>query len=245
MIEKISKLLRKWPILYRLAISIYWNLKPRRIEEILIGTKSREKYWANRSIAQGYWATMNHPSKSYLIDKISCFEPINSVLEVGCASGAHLYLLAQKYPSAKIVGVDINDEAIEYGNKHLQSDGISNVQLICSKADELDYFVEKSFDIVFTLALLVVVGPDKIATTIKQLLRISRRELILMECHSFGYKKYSKGRGFYYHGNWIRDYKALLKEFVDGEKIRISRIPTNVWPDEPWSQFGAVIEVDC
>jgi len=75
------------------------------------------------------------------------------------------------------------------------------------------------------------------------MLSIARRELLLMELHSFGYQKDPKGTGFYYGGNWLRDYVALLKQFVSEKQIQITKIPEEARPTKPWIQFGAIIEV--
>lgn len=241
---KVTSFLKKCPLLYKYLSLIYWNLQLSHIQELLMGSKAREKYWSKRTIGKGYWESIGFPSRSYLVDRISSYEPINNILEVGCASGPNLYLLAKKYPNAKIVGVDINAEAIEYGNTCFKKNGIPNVQLICRKADELDVFSERSFDIVFTNALLFAIGPDKIHQVVKGLLNITRRELILMELHLFRNRKDPKGNGFYYGGNWLRDYESLFLQYVDKSQIRINKIPVNVWPYEPWSKYGALIEIE-
>ena len=48
------------------------------------------------------------------------------------------------------------------GNEQLAQEGIPSVRLMVGKADELDQFQNSSFDIVFTNALLIYAGPDKI-----------------------------------------------------------------------------------
>lgn len=64
-------------------------------------------------------------------------------------------------------------------------EGISNVKLLEGKADTLGEFQDKSFDIVFTNALLIYIGPDEIREVVKEMIRITRKALILMELHSF------------------------------------------------------------
>lgn len=208
-----------------------------------MGTKVKEKLWAGRTIAQGYWDGREHPSKQFLTERIAALSPINSILEIGCASGPNLYLLAKKLPHTHIVGIDINEEAVAYGNAQFVKEKILNVELLVGKADELKQYQDKAFDIVFTNALLIYIGPDKIKEVIKEMIRITRKALVLMELHSFQSGKKDDGRGSYYGGNWVRDYAALLGQFVPREKIRISKIPEHVWPVEPWRQLGVVVEV--
>lgn len=233
----------RWPAAYRFVSRIYWTLKFQHLKELLLGTKVRERWWADRSIAEGCWNNRDHASKHYLVQKIASFSPFYSILEVGCASGPNLYLLAKRFPQAQIVGIDINPRAIQYGEAQFAQEGLSNVRLLVGKADELGQFRDRSFDIVFTNALLIYIGPDKIKKVLQQMLRITRRALVLMECHCFGYHKDPYGSGFYYGGNWLRDYAALLKQFVPQGRIRISKIPEEVWPVQPWKEFGAIVEV--
>ncbi len=241
--EQLKRLLRKWPALYNLVSKIYFTLQFEHLLELLMGTKVREKQWAGRPIAEGYWDNRDHPSKHYLAERIAAYQPVNSILEVGCASGPNLYLLAKKFPQAQIVGIDINQAAIEYGSKRFAEEGITNVKLLVGQADKLGEFQDRTFDIVFTNAVLIYIGPDKINKVIPPMLRIAGKALVLIECHCFEASKDPEGRGFYYGGNWLRDYIALLKQFVPEDRIRVTKTPEDVWPGEPWRTFGAVIEV--
>jgi predicted O-methyltransferase YrrM len=242
--QRMVDVIKKSPALYRCASKLYWALRPVHLAELLMGTRAREKHWARRQIAEGYWGNRDHPSKYFLTERIAAFAPIDSILEVGCASGPSLYLPAKKFPRAKIVGIDVNAEAVQYGNKRFGKEGISNVKLMVGKADELGEFQNGAFDIVFTNALLIYVGPDKIKEVIKEMIRITNKALVLMELHCFGANaKDPSGMGVYQGDNWLRDYASLLKQFVSAERVRVTRIPEGVWPVKPWNQWGAVIEV--
>ena len=242
--QGIAQIIRHWPAFYHPVSKIYWTLQLQHLTELFIGTRARERWWAGRSIAEGYWGNRDHPSKHFLADKIAAFSSIHSILEVGCASGANLYLLAKEFPRAQITGIDINQEAVQYGNTQFAREGISNVKLLVGKADELGEFQDRAFDIVFSKALLIYIGPDKIKNVIQGMIRITRQALVLMELHCFEPDtKEPLGLGIYYGGNWIRDYVALLKQFVSPEQIRVTKIPDDVWPAEPWKKLGAVIEV--
>jgi len=83
--------------------------------EPFIGTKAREMEWAARhNLAEGYWAGREHPVKHYLADVVFSldFTP-KTILEVGCASGPNLYLLAKKFPNTKISGVYLRHVATD------------------------------------------------------------------------------------------------------------------------------------
>lgn len=258
--EHLKHLLKKSPRLYALVEKVYSYsaLKLRYLKERLLGTRVAEREWATRHLRGGndwnnakhtgdsdewiksYWDSRDHSHRRFLLEHISKSSPVSSILEVGCNCGPNLYLLAKKFPDAEIVGIDINPEVVQRGNEWFAQAGIKNVKLLVGKADELGQFEDKSFDIVFTDAVLIYIGPDKIKEVMKGMLRIARKALLLFEWHSFGRK--SKPSGIYV-GHWTRDYVALLKEFVPERNIRIIKMPAEIWPDKNWQKYGAVIEV--
>lgn len=176
-----------------------------------------------------------------MLERIAKLAPVSSILEVGSSSGPNLYHLAKMFPNAHIRGVDINPYAIEYGNKRLTEEGISNVKLSVSKADELGQFKDQEFEVTLTMGLLICIGPDKIERVIKDLIRVTRRAVFMMEWHYFKSKgKDSHALGVYHKEFWTRDYAALLKRFVREDQVRVTKLPEE-WGF--WTDFGALVEV--
>jgi len=175
---------------------------------------------------------------------MTAFSPISSVLEVGCSWGMNLYLVAKRFPKAQVRGIDINPSAIQRGIEWFAQQGMPKVALSVGKADNLGEFQDRSFDIVFTDSLLIYIGPDKIMEVMRELIRITRRVLILLEFHSFQSQARPKDAlGVHYSDFWKRDYVALMKNFVPEEQIHVIKIPEEVWPVTGWKDLGAVIEV--
>jgi ubiquinone/menaquinone biosynthesis C-methylase UbiE len=259
--EGLKRLLKKFPRLYSFVEKIYsfGALKFRYLQERFLGTRLAEREWATRHLRRGsdwndtkhagdndewirgYWDSRDHSHRQFLLEHITKFSPVSSILEIGCNCGPNLYLLARKFPNVEIVGIDINPAAIQKGNEWFTQEGIRNVKLLVGKADELEQFEDKRFDIVFTDAVLIYIGPDKIKEVIKGVLRIARKALILFEYHSFGCAADPRG---VYVGHWMRDYAALLKEFVPQEIIHIAKMPEELWADKYWQKYGGVVEVD-
>lgn len=257
--EQLKHILRKWPALYRFVETSYHTMRFRHLKECLLGTGVREREWATRHFHEderirddwgrghddwikSYKDSTDHPHRQILIETVSKYNPLN-ILEIGCNCGPNLCILARKFPGAEIKGIDINPLAVQKGNEWLAQEGISNVKLLESKADELRQFQDKSFDVVFTDAVLIYIGPDKIKEVIRDMVRITRRALILVEWHSEDQRKDPDGLGVYYLGCWKRDYVALLKQFVSEEQIYVTKITEDIWPEKNWSEVGAVIEV--
>jgi ubiquinone/menaquinone biosynthesis C-methylase UbiE len=238
----------------------YCHLRFRYLKYLLIGTKISENEWATRHLRgagrsrddwgkgcddwiEGYWNSQSHPHRSFLVNTISKFNP-SSILEVGCNCGPNLYLLARRFPDAEIVGVDINPEAIQRGKELLKREGISNITLLEGKADDLGRFQDKSFDVVFTDAILIYIGQDKIRRAVSEMLRVGSKALVLIEWYNFDSdQRDPDGLGVYYKSLWKRDYKALLKQFVREEQITVTKITEDLWPSTNWCDVGAVVEV--
>jgi ubiquinone/menaquinone biosynthesis C-methylase UbiE len=241
--DKIKTLLKRWPSLYYFVQVWYWRVCSLKIR--LVGTKIVEKRWAKiknkNQIIKEYQEGRNHLHRQLLIRKIESYFPVSSILEIGCNCGPNIFLLAKKFPKVEIYGIDINPLAIQIGKEFLTKEGISNVKLLVGKADELNQFQDKSFDIVFTDAVLMYVGPDKIKKVIKETARIAKKVLIFTEWH---YKE-QKGLGAYdpHFGLWKRNYLDLLRDFFSEDQIYISKIPEELWPNENWQKFGYLIEV--
>jgi len=243
--NRLISIIKRWPWLYHCATKVYWTFYPEHVKEILLGTRARERYWSERqNMAEGYWANRNLPITHFVADRISKLASFRSILEVGCASGPNLYQLGRKFPEAQITGIDINRETVQYGNAQFAREGMANVRLSVGRADELGEYQDKIFDIVFTNAVLIYIGPDKIRDVVQGMLRITRRAILLVELyHPNADDQDPLGLGVYKDGYWVRDYAALFRPFVAGGRISIAKIPEDVWPGEPWRALGYIIEV--
>ena len=256
----IVKLIKKFPVLYNLAVRVYYNFQPIHIKESILGAKVREQDWQTRHLRSGndwcdtkymglgdewvksYWDSQAHPHRAFLIDKIASHMPVSSILEIGCNCAPNLVLLARSYPDIKLYGIDINQKAIEYGKQQLDREHITNVTLGVGNISNLKLGGMK-FDLVFTDAVLIYVLPKDIREVIDNIAHMSNKSLILLERHIFNSKKQAKDvLGVYRYGCWQRDYVGLLNKYSN--QITVSKITKNIWDEERWVESGALIEVD-
>jgi len=233
------------------------------LKECLLGTKVQEKYWAKRHMKGGsdwgnivtsrgekdwvrsYWNSRNHSHRPLLLKTISGHFPFSSVLEIGCNCGPNLHLIAIQYPGSTLRGIDINPFAVQTGNELFTKASISNVKLTLGKADDLSQFEDKSFSIVFTDAVLIYVGPDKIRKVLNEMVRVAQKALILVEWHFESQSKDSDGLGVYHLGCWKRNYVNLIKHCVPAVKeILCTKIPPESWEAKNWQELGYIIEVN-
>lgn len=244
----LKALLKRYPISYRVAKGIYHGIRY-LMETYIFGTKIQEFIWRKRHIYKGkdwiksYWDAKDHPRCQLLSEKIEKYIPFKGVLEIGCNSGPNLYWLAKKYPGVILVGVDINPVAISNGMKLLKKEGICNVNLEKGKADDLNKYADNSFDIVFTNATLIYVGPDKINKVIKEMIRVARKTLILIEWHSGLKSGDPYGLGIYNYGGWKRNYENLLKPYHQVSEISFQKEDCFKVMGKDWEELGYIIEV--
>ena len=248
--DKIIELLQKFPFLHRAAKFCYWQIK--KAEAMFFGIAIYEKYWQRRHLiskgdwsddgdwVNGYWESRHHPHRKFLIEKLTA-QPIESALEIGANCGPNLYLIAKKFPDARLEGIDINEIAVERGKNFLKKEGVDNVILRTASIGALKDYPDKSFDIVFSDAVLIYVGPDKITDTVREILRIARKKIFFLEWHEVSGDD-SDGMGIYHFGHWKRDYIKLLANFIDENRVRATKIPDNLWPGKDWSRMGYLIE---
>ena len=221
---------QKWRICInhmRLIKTILRKIK--RFLVAILGSKIDELYWCFRHISDKEWTkgyisdeTIQHPHRKFLIEKISKYYPFDTVLEIGCASGPNLYILAKKFPEGKIYGIDISKRAIEEGKKYFGKGKIKNVFLHAGGIKILKDFQDKSADIVFTDAVLIYFDKHKIEIAIKEILRVARKAVIFFELHH-------DLKDSIYKDNWIHNYKLLLSRFVPEKNIKAMKIPSNLW----------------
>jgi len=251
--EKLKSFLRKYPSLYHFLQGLYGKI--RLIKERILGInidEKEEKRWENRHIHEGddwaadaYWDVRNHPATHFLLKKIERFSPFSSVLEIGCNCGPNLYSIGKRFPNVKIIGVDINSMAVQRGNELLAKEGVSNVKLLVGKAYDLKQFPDRSFDIVFSKAVLSHIGPSKIKKVLEEMARVAKRTIILAEYYeSLNNEDPSTNLGIRlgYDWRWKRDYIKLIKQIIPTAEIRLTKIPKEIWGGEDWKEMGYIIE---
>lgn len=244
--NKIKAFLEKYPRIYKVVRKIYLFFVTRYIyfgayltrNRIGAGYAKRGSEWVGNT-----WEGLDHPHRPFLVEKIAVHSPVSSILEIGCWTGMNLYLLSKRFPDASIRGIDINPLAVQKGNEWFAQEGISNVSLSVGRAEDLGNFHDKSFDVIFTDAVLIYVSRGKIYGVIEEMLRIARKGLIFVEWYNFNQQLRDKRGLGVFTGYWVRDYVALLKQFVSEEQIRVTRITQETWPNAGWIKNGALIEV--
>ena len=142
---------------------IYWRLKH------LIDPDWAKVYFDDRNLDDG----RNRHKLIEFINKLNQ----NKILEIGCSSGANLFLLEEKKKYEILEGIDISNYCINEGKKILKGYN-SNVILKQGNAAKPNY-KNKSFDIVFISGVAFDLTDKDLISTVTECLRISKKYFIL------------------------------------------------------------------
>ena len=189
--------------------------------------------------------------RAELIERICAQHPFHSVLEVGCAYGQNFSFFAEYFPHAQMVGIDPNEESVKSGNEVLAEKGLSHVELCVAGATDLSIFEDDTFDVVYSSAALQYLGPDSIQEAAREMLRVARRVVIVLEQHEENSEVKEGALGRFIHGPsretsfWVRDYRALFSTIAPEECITVTRVPNPIWKTERWFELANVIEIEC
>lgn len=214
----------------------------RRIQECLergpMGTRLQEWAWRSRHLyrrgwARGYLETIDHPHRAQIVEAVVAFQP-DSVLEIGCASGANLACLRQRLPNVQLHGLDINSDAIRIGRAYFAGD--RTVAMSVGHADRLAAYADHSQDVVLSDAVLMFVAPDRIHQVLAEMIRVARKGLVLNEYHAAG-----EDRGHFDGGRWVYDLSGILRQLVPGGAHIDTRV--SAFTGGLWDRYGTLITV--
>ncbi|MCB0325748.1 MAG: class I SAM-dependent methyltransferase, partial [Bdellovibrionales bacterium] len=182
--------------------------------------------------------------RAHLIEHISDAYPFKRVLEVGCSFGQNFVSLAPHYPSVAFVGIDADAHRIEEGRRMLAARGIRNVELFQANAEALDEFEAQSFDVVYCCALLLYADPPSAERIVREMIRVAKRTVLLMEQHREREEAEFVRRPGREDGYWIRDYFRLASRCAPASRILLEPVPAPRWPAEQWKRFAHVIRIE-
>jgi SAM-dependent methyltransferase len=210
------------------------------LERGIIGTRLQEWIWRTRHLyrhgwAHGYLETIGHPHRNQIVEAVSSFSPVDSVLEVGCASGANLVNLRERLPGTQLIGIDINRHAIAIAQRHFAARGDKNIRMLAGRADRLTDIPNASVDVVLIDAVLMFIAPDRIRDVVAELGRVARQGLVLNEYHCAGEKA-----GLFDGGRWVYDLVGLLAQQLPNARIQTKK---SAFVGGAWDVYGTLIEV--
>ena len=176
----------------------------------------RFRHLWDRNWTQGYTSkeALEHPHRKMILEAVARCEPFDTLLEYGCGPGANLSLLAEKYPEAAFVGLDISEVALR--------EAIKRPNILYRKEWPSGF----DFDIFLTDASLIY------CRNIQFTSRAIRRH-----CNAYiGCEWHSDNGPFIDEGHWVHNYRKLFPG------CKITKIPKEVWPGGGWEKYGSIVE---
>jgi len=240
---KFKRFLRKFPIAYDGLQCAYYRLL--YFGEKFLGSEFHKWIWKkqNAPSLEQIREEMSHPHRNFLATHIFKNSPFQKVLEIGCNSGQNLFLLAQKDKNSSFYGIDINHRFIQAGQKWCKQYDIQNVFLQLGKAEDLSQFPNRSFDVTFSDATLMYVGPDKIMQALQEMIRVTQKTIIFNEwCKN---ATHYDEKSWWYDFHWVHDYDGLIRNIIPDAKINKNKLPEGQWLlGGGWEKYGTYIEVE-
>jgi SAM-dependent methyltransferase len=174
-----------------------------RAADSVAPTWRSKRFWRNRQrhepeILADWWSTRDLPYRMILAEQVADLDS-RSMLEVGCGVGANLSVIHERLPDVALTGTDINETALAYARERIPA------SLIVAAADRLP-FDDNSFDLVATAVVLCCIGPDHIDRAMRELVRVTRSHLLLLESNADETVRDVYPNTTY----WWRDYRTWL-----------------------------------
>lgn len=194
----------------------YWKSRPKDDKRVDWRTGGN---WINE-----YWESQKHPHRQVIVDALN--NP-NSVLELGCNCGPNLAVIKKEYPTCRVAGIDVNADCINHARLMLKDEFFQQGDI----TDKL-MFPNGSFDYVIVDAVLMYVGPDKIINVLKEMSRVAKRGIVIVDWFDDDRLGVEKDH------HWARNYPLLLEEL--GYKVKTIPLTEATWPHERWQKYGKV-----
>lgn len=172
--------------------------------------QDRQEFWKN--IYSSYHE--NNTSQAIFIkeplSKIMKKNNITSVLELGCNSGGNLLYIIKHCPNINATGIDINERAVKYG-KEVEK---NTADLQVGSIYDLTRFADKSFDLVFTIGVLLHIPHPKVEGILTDMIRIAKFHTINIErnANKDSIQSYGNGVPHAFAHNYIEKYKSVGQE---------------------------------
>lgn len=108
----------------------------------------------------------------------------HSILDVGCGGGTLTMRLAQRYPQAQVVGIDIAPEAIVWAQEKLKqaSPSLTNINFYVPPTPYL-YDLGMSFDVITSTLVCHHLAEDALVDFLKQAYQIANQAVIINDLH--------------------------------------------------------------
>ena len=225
----------RFPSFYQGLQSVYYGLRKVGEKGPLGGVFNRVGWIVKHAVGsrEGYdQASAALPHRPHIIDHVTSFGPPDSILEIGCGYGANLVNLSEHLSEIRIAGVDVSAAAIA-GAQSFHS--LSGADLRVHDLGKPLPFADYSFDVVLSDAVLMFFSDRRLPVLLKELLRVSRRGVVLHEYDAEG-----QGGSLYVEGRWLHDFRHECASAAPDAIVEVFDTP---FAGGLWSSHGKFLLV--
>lgn len=186
------------------------------------------RFWAapQRALfSERYWAKIHDPHRAVLMEAISTVGEIGTALEVGSNAGPNLRLLHARNPRTRLFGLDINPDALAYGQAQAQSEGWDWHGVPGAMQEVLPTLKGDSIDLVFSCYALAYAPADEVGAVLHHMLRVAKQAVVLAEPMVLAGER--EGVISTHMGESRHDYLRVLRS------IGLTRFAWRTWPVVP------------
>lgn len=153
-----------------------------------------------------------------------------TLLEIGCHCGPNLIRLGHEVPALKMIGIDVNAEAVAAGQRWAESQGLADrVQFHVGRVPEATSETEDACaDVVLSCYTLAYIAPADLDAVLWEVGRIAAKAVILAE-PTGGYAKCAVEGGY---SEWGHDYRERAKWIGTLRDMTWSTLPVTPKVDE-------------
>lgn len=188
------------------------------------------------------FSNIDLPHREWFVERIirglpSDHKKMPHLVEIGCGWGPNLAVIARLGQFFRLTGIDISPASILEGQKRLNELGLTGITLLEMQGADLGCL---HADVLFTDAMLLYVGPDKIKRVAREMLRVARSRLVMLKMHdpAAGFK------GRYTRDGWLRNYAELFVPLVGKDAVKLEKLPSGLRTAGRWPYYGTIIEID-
>lgn len=161
----------------------------------VISERSNQKEWID--LGPPFYSLDEYEDCLYQLDRIGRYlggdqatfwafnqlkSPPESIIDVGCGGGLFTLRLAEKYPQAKVRGIDISTDAIHFANRHLVASSLSNVHFIVPSSTRLQY-LPQSIDVITSTLVCHHLNDEELIQFLKDAYKIAKKAVIFNDLH--------------------------------------------------------------
>ncbi|NVK56275.1 MAG: class I SAM-dependent methyltransferase [Alteromonadaceae bacterium] len=107
------------------------------------------------------WLQAEHPD----------FTP-KRILDIGCTIGHNIVPIAQAFPDAEVIAVDVSAPVLRYGHARAKALGVNNITFMQVNAEDLSQFADGSFDLITTSMFLHELSAQSMPKILSEISRL-------------------------------------------------------------------------